>query len=114
MKARWFGTALLLGFTLGVNAQVTNDSLTAIADGEAVPVTIENFPRAESDHMIRQNMRAFGAMGVPVIDADLLARELVKPGQAALDEIVAPTMDEMAKRGMPFEGVLALKSITRS
>ena len=32
---------------------------------------------------------AFSALGVPVIDADQLARELVAPGQAALDEIVA-------------------------
>lgn len=29
----------------------------------------------------------FSALGVPVIDADLLARELVEPGQTALDEI---------------------------
>lgn len=32
---------------------------------------------------------AFSALGVPVIDADQLARDLVAPGQAALDEIVA-------------------------
>jgi dephospho-CoA kinase len=31
----------------------------------------------------------FSALGVPVIDADQLARELVAPGQVALDEIVA-------------------------
>ncbi len=30
----------------------------------------------------------FAALGVPVIDADLLARELVTPGQPALDEII--------------------------
>ena len=29
----------------------------------------------------------FAALGVPVIDADLIARELVEPGQAALDQI---------------------------
>jgi dephospho-CoA kinase len=32
---------------------------------------------------------AFSALGVPVIDADQLAREQVAPGQPALDEIVA-------------------------
>jgi dephospho-CoA kinase len=32
--------------------------------------------------------QAFAALGVPVIDADALARELVQPGQAALEEIV--------------------------
>lgn len=32
---------------------------------------------------------AFGRRGVPVIDTDVLARELVKPGQPALREIVA-------------------------
>lgn len=32
---------------------------------------------------------AFSALGVPVIDTDQLARELVAPGQSALDEIVA-------------------------
>jgi len=31
----------------------------------------------------------FKTLGVPVIDADQLARELVEPGQAALDEIIA-------------------------
>ena len=31
----------------------------------------------------------FAALGVPVIDADLIARELVEPGEAALDEIQA-------------------------
>ena len=31
----------------------------------------------------------FAALGVPVIDADLIAREVVEPGQAALDEIRA-------------------------
>ena len=31
---------------------------------------------------------AFSALGVPVIDTDQLARELVAPGQQALDEIV--------------------------
>lgn len=31
----------------------------------------------------------FSALGVPVIDADLLARELVEPGQTALDEIIS-------------------------
>ena len=31
----------------------------------------------------------FTALGVPVIDADLLARELVEPGQTALDEIIS-------------------------
>jgi dephospho-CoA kinase len=31
----------------------------------------------------------FHALGVPVIDADKLARELVEPGQPALDEIIS-------------------------
>jgi len=31
----------------------------------------------------------FGALGIPLIDADLIARELVEPGQAALEEIRA-------------------------
>ena len=31
----------------------------------------------------------FAARGVPVIDADIIARELVEPGQPALDEITA-------------------------
>jgi dephospho-CoA kinase len=31
----------------------------------------------------------FSALGVPVIDADQLAHELVEPGQPALDEIIA-------------------------
>ena len=31
----------------------------------------------------------FSALGVPVIDADLLAHELVEPGQTALDEIIS-------------------------
>ena len=31
----------------------------------------------------------FGKLGVPLIDADLIARELVEPGQAALEEIRA-------------------------
>ena len=31
----------------------------------------------------------FGALGVPVIDADVIARELVEPGRPALAEIVA-------------------------
>jgi len=31
----------------------------------------------------------FAALGVPVIDADQLAHELVEPGQPALDEIIA-------------------------
>jgi dephospho-CoA kinase len=31
----------------------------------------------------------FAALGVPVIDADQLARELVEPGQPALEEIIA-------------------------
>lgn len=31
----------------------------------------------------------FAALGIPVIDADQLARELVEPGQPALEEIVA-------------------------
>jgi dephospho-CoA kinase len=30
----------------------------------------------------------FSALGVPIIDADQLARELVEPGQPALDEII--------------------------
>jgi len=32
--------------------------------------------------------RAFGALGVPVVDADLLAREVVEPGTEGLAEIV--------------------------
>lgn len=31
----------------------------------------------------------FSALGVPVIDTDVLARELVEPGQPALDEIIS-------------------------
>jgi dephospho-CoA kinase len=31
----------------------------------------------------------FGKLGVPLIDADLIARELVEPGQAALEKICA-------------------------
>ena len=31
----------------------------------------------------------FSALGVPVIDTDKLARELVEPGQPALDEIIS-------------------------
>ncbi|MFW2374074.1 MAG: dephospho-CoA kinase, partial [Gammaproteobacteria bacterium] len=31
----------------------------------------------------------FSALGVPIIDTDLIARELVQPGQPALDEIGA-------------------------
>ena len=31
----------------------------------------------------------FSALGVPVIDTDILARELVEPGQPALDEIIS-------------------------
>jgi len=31
----------------------------------------------------------FSALGIPVIDTDQLARELVEPGQPALDEIIA-------------------------
>jgi dephospho-CoA kinase len=31
----------------------------------------------------------FHALGIPVIDADKLARELVEPGQSALDEIIS-------------------------
>lgn len=31
----------------------------------------------------------FSALGVPIIDTDQLARELVEPGQPALDEIIA-------------------------
>jgi len=33
--------------------------------------------------------RLFAARGVPVIDTDVIAREIVEPGQPALDEIVA-------------------------
>ncbi|ADJ27371.1 dephospho-CoA kinase [Nitrosococcus watsonii] len=33
--------------------------------------------------------RSFSELGVPVIDADIIARELVEPGQPALAEIVA-------------------------
>ena len=29
----------------------------------------------------------FAALGVPIIDTDVIARELVAPGQSALDEI---------------------------
>ena len=36
----------------------------------------------------------FAALGVPVIDADLIARELVEPGQPALAEIVAAFGDD--------------------
>lgn len=46
----------------------------------------------------------FSAQGVPVIDADKLARELVEPGQPALDEIITAfgtaciTRDRQLKR----------------
>lgn len=33
--------------------------------------------------------RMFAELGVPIIDTDLIARELVEPGQPALDELVA-------------------------
>lgn len=33
--------------------------------------------------------RLFAELGVPVIDTDLLARELVEPGEAAFEEVVA-------------------------
>lgn len=33
--------------------------------------------------------QVFAELGVPIIDADVIARELVQPGQPALDEIVA-------------------------
>lgn len=33
--------------------------------------------------------RAFAAIGIPVVDADVIAREIVEPGQPALAEIVA-------------------------
>ena len=36
-----------------------------------------------------QASRRFASHGVPVIDTDLIARELVEPGQAALAEIIA-------------------------
>ena len=45
---------------------------------------------------------AFSALGVPIIDADQLARELVAPGQAALDEIVA----EFGKNSIMANGEL--------
>ena len=37
----------------------------------------------------------FGELGVPVIDTDIVAREVVAPGQAALDEIRARFGDHM-------------------
>ncbi|MDH3621266.1 MAG: dephospho-CoA kinase [Gammaproteobacteria bacterium] len=37
----------------------------------------------------------FGELGVPVIDTDIIAREVVAPGQAALDEIRARFGDHM-------------------
>jgi dephospho-CoA kinase len=39
--------------------------------------------------------RAFATLGVPVVDADLLAREIVEPGQPALAEIVAAFGDSI-------------------
>ncbi|MBI3772320.1 MAG: dephospho-CoA kinase [Gammaproteobacteria bacterium] len=39
--------------------------------------------------------RFFAEMGVPVIDADIIAREVVEPGQAALDEIITAFGPEM-------------------
>jgi len=55
----------------------------------------------------------FAELGVPVIDADLLARELVQPGQPALGEIVAAfgeavlqpdgTLDRRRLRDLVFE-----------
>jgi len=40
--------------------------------------------------------REFARLGVPVIDTDLIARELVRPGQPALNEIVAHFGAEIA------------------
>lgn len=39
--------------------------------------------------------RFFAELGAPVIDADIIAREVVEPGQAALDEIIATFGREM-------------------
>lgn len=39
--------------------------------------------------------RFFAELGVPVIDADIIAREVVEPGQTALDEIIATFGPEM-------------------
>jgi dephospho-CoA kinase len=56
--------------------------------------------------------QAFAALGVPVVDADLIAREIVQPGQPALAEIAAtfgtgvltPTgeLDRHAMRALVF------------
>ena len=42
---------------------------------------------------------AFAALGVPVVDADLIARELVEPGQPALAEIVRHFGGDMLDAG---------------
>jgi dephospho-CoA kinase len=57
--------------------------------------------------------RAFAALGVPVVDADLIAREIVQPGQPALAEIAATfgpgvltaggELDRVAMRGRVFD-----------
>jgi len=59
----------------------------------------------------------FVALGVPVIDADLLARELVQPGRPALEEIIAAfgadllqsdgALDRRKLRGRVFEDAAA-------
>lgn len=61
--------------------------------------------------------RRFAALGAAVIDADRIARELVEPGQAALDEIVGAfgetmlnddgTLDRVAMRARVFDDAQA-------
>ncbi|MCC5795040.1 MAG: dephospho-CoA kinase [Chromatiales bacterium] len=63
----------------------------------------------------------FAALGIPVIDTDLIARELVKPGEPALAEIrrafgegvIAPngTLDRAALRGRIFRDAAARKQL---
>lgn len=61
--------------------------------------------------------RRFAALGVPVVDADLIARELVEPGEPALREIVEcfgqamlnddGTLDRVAMRARVFNDNVA-------
>ena len=65
--------------------------------------------------------RRFAALGVPVIDADIVARELVAPGMPALAEIVAEfgghmidangALDRRAMRNLVFDDAKARKRL---
>jgi dephospho-CoA kinase len=55
--------------------------------------------------------REFARLGVPVIDTDLIARELVQPGQPALAEIVARFGSEMLDRNGDLDRARLRKTI---